>query len=265
MKQTYTIGEVASMLRINVDAIRFYERKGLVHPQKNKENKYRIFTMNNILELLDVIYYRELDMSISEISSILHSGTKSSMQTLLREKRENAQKRLLFERQLIRKIEHIEQIYDMIDTNREVSLRQFPKTWILRQGYKKDEIMKSQIESFTKDQFVMSSVFYSYHVESQEMQNLYITMEQSIMEEFGIPWDSCEELELGTCICKVVKMEKNILQKESLADLFQCAKRNGYQYDEELYVHEIPLTSYMDACNYFAEIYLPIKEKTDRK
>ncbi len=66
--------------------------------------------MNNILELLDVIYYRKLDMSISEISSILHSGTKSSMQELLKEKIENAQRRLWFERQLIRKIQHIENI-----------------------------------------------------------------------------------------------------------------------------------------------------------
>ncbi len=265
MKQTYTIGEIASMLRINVDAIRFYERKGLVHPQKNKDNKYRIFTMNNILELLDVIYYRELDMSISEISSILHSGTKSSMQALLREKRENAQRRLLFERQLIRKIEHIEQIYEMIDTNRKVSVRKFPKTWIMRQGYKKDEIMKSQIENFTKDQFVMSSVFYSYHIENQEMQNLYITMEQNIMEEFEMSWDHCEELNLGTCICKVAKMEKNILQKESLKDMFQYAKRNGFQCEKEIYVHEIPLTSYMDECNYFAEIYLPVKQKNETR
>lgn len=259
MKQTYTIGEVASMLRIGIDAIRFYERKGLVHPQKDESNKYRIFTMNNILELLDVIYYRELDMSISEISSILHSGTKSSMQKLLKEKRENAQRRILFERQLIKKIQHIENIYEMIDTSREVGIRQFPKTWIMRQGYKKDEIMKSQIENFTKDQFVMSSVFYSYHIEKQEMQNLYITMEQSIMEEFDMSWSQCEELKLGTCIYKVVKMEKNILEKDELKDMFQYAQEHRYEYEEEIYVHEIPLTSYMDECNYFAEIYLPVK------
>lgn len=257
-KQTYTIGEVASMLRIGVDAIRFYERKGLVHPQKNEENRYRVFTMNNILELLDVIYYRELDMSISEISTILHSGTKSSMKTLLKEKRENAQRRLLFEQQLIKKIRHIEQIYEMIETNSEISVRQFPKTWIMRHGEEKDEIMKSQVQSFTKDQFVMSSVFYSYRVEKQEMQDLYITMEQSILEEFNMTWEKCEELKLGTCIYKIVKMEQSVLEKENLKEMFQYAKDHNFQYEDEIYVHEIPLTSYIDEHNYFAEIYLPV-------
>lgn len=261
MKQTYTIGEIATMLRIGVDAIRFYEKKGLVHPKKDEKNKYRMFSMYNILELLDVIYYRELDIPISDIVSILQTGRKENMRELLEEKRKKAEQRIRFERQLIKKIEYIEGAYETIESHQGVKVKEFPKAWILTRGSEKEEIMKSQIVDLTKDQFVMSHLYSTYNMQSGNMQDLYITMEQSIMKEFGISWKKCTPLNLGLCIYTVVQLSDMTLQKEDIKKILIFAKEHHMVCDDIVYIHEIPLTTYTDETNYFAEIYLPIKNQ----
>ena len=39
LKQQFTISQVAQMLGLGIDAVRFYEKKGLVHPQINPDNR----------------------------------------------------------------------------------------------------------------------------------------------------------------------------------------------------------------------------------
>ena len=65
MKKYSTISEISKLLGLSTDTIRFYEKKGLVHPHVNPENNYRMYTLMNVLELLDVIYYRHLDFPLS--------------------------------------------------------------------------------------------------------------------------------------------------------------------------------------------------------
>ncbi len=259
MKQTYSIGEVSTMLRIGIDAIRFYEKKGLVHPQKDKNNKYRIYTMTNILELLDIIYYRELDMSISDIIEIIQSGSKETMKILLNEKKNNALNRIRFEKQLVKKIELIESAYNTIENHHGISVKKFPKTWILAHGNEKDEIMKSQIADFTKEQFVMSCIYSTYHIADNTREDFCITMEQSVMREFNITWKNCEKLDLGLCIYKVIQLRKEEVPIQEVDEMCLFAKKQGYKYEDIIYIHEIPLTAYTDDANYVTEIYLPVK------
>lgn len=63
MDRMFSISQVAQMLGLGIDAVRFYEKKGLVHPQVNPKNRYRMYSVYQIMELLDVGYYRGLGMS----------------------------------------------------------------------------------------------------------------------------------------------------------------------------------------------------------
>ena len=56
MKTYYTISEIGKLLGLTTDAIRFYEKKGLVHPKLHPHNHYRMYHLDNVLELLDIIY-----------------------------------------------------------------------------------------------------------------------------------------------------------------------------------------------------------------
>ena len=47
--ETYKISQIAKLLGLSSDTIRFYEKKGLVHPSENPDNQYREYDLDNIL------------------------------------------------------------------------------------------------------------------------------------------------------------------------------------------------------------------------
>lgn len=66
----YTIKEVAKRLCISTNAIRFYEKQGLIRPQRN-ENNYRSYDLNDITRLEAIILYRKMGFSLEGIKKLL--------------------------------------------------------------------------------------------------------------------------------------------------------------------------------------------------
>lgn len=71
MGKTFTIGVVAQQVGINPKAIRFYEEIGLIKPMKRAENKYRLYSPQNIEELSLIKEARDLGISITEIRKLM--------------------------------------------------------------------------------------------------------------------------------------------------------------------------------------------------
>ncbi|GAE25181.1 hypothetical protein JCM9140_1160 [Halalkalibacter wakoensis JCM 9140] len=65
------IKEMAEKLGITSRAIRFYEEKGLISPQKHPTNLYRTFSEADAKRLQAIISLREIDIPIDEIKQIL--------------------------------------------------------------------------------------------------------------------------------------------------------------------------------------------------
>lgn len=67
----YTIKEVAKLLGLNANAIRFYEKKELIKPQRH-ENNYRAYSIEDIGRLQTIMLYRKMGFSIESIEEILN-------------------------------------------------------------------------------------------------------------------------------------------------------------------------------------------------
>ena len=74
------IEEITGMLRAN---IRYYEAEGLVVPERNKENGYRIYSQADAQTLLKIKLLRTLDVPLEEIKS-LQNGASSLRDVLQR-------------------------------------------------------------------------------------------------------------------------------------------------------------------------------------
>ena len=72
------IGELADSLGISPQAVRFYEKEGLVSPQRI--GRYRTFRRMDVLKLKLVVGLRGLGFGISEIKEIIEAlgGMKSA-------------------------------------------------------------------------------------------------------------------------------------------------------------------------------------------
>ena len=65
------IKEVEKVTGISSQNIRFYEKSGLVHPDRNEENGYREYDTNDIRILKLIKMFRMIDMPIEQIKLIL--------------------------------------------------------------------------------------------------------------------------------------------------------------------------------------------------
>lgn len=65
------IGEVAERTGLSISNIRFYEKKGLIEPDREQESKYRDYTEEDVKRLKEIILYRKMDFSIETIHQLL--------------------------------------------------------------------------------------------------------------------------------------------------------------------------------------------------
>lgn len=73
------IKEVESLTGITKQNIRFYEKKGLLSPQRNQENSYREYSSNDVETLMQIKLLRKLDVSIENIHEILNGADMNAI------------------------------------------------------------------------------------------------------------------------------------------------------------------------------------------
>lgn len=86
MKDSYTIHEIAALYGVGPDALRYYERLGLVKPRRG-ENGYRIYDLNDIYRLTIIRDLRSLGFSMERIGEYLKDLSVANTLQLLDEER----------------------------------------------------------------------------------------------------------------------------------------------------------------------------------
>lgn len=67
----YRIGKVAEFLGLSSEALRNYEREGIIHARRDQESGYRYYNAWDINYLLDCTYYRSFGFPVSTCRSII--------------------------------------------------------------------------------------------------------------------------------------------------------------------------------------------------
>jgi DNA-binding transcriptional MerR regulator len=69
----YTVKQLANLAGVSVRTLHYYDQIGLLKPDSIAENGYRNYSEKEILRLQQILFFRELDFSLSEITEILDS------------------------------------------------------------------------------------------------------------------------------------------------------------------------------------------------
>ncbi|MBQ7086398.1 MAG: MerR family transcriptional regulator, partial [Clostridia bacterium] len=68
----YTIKDICRISGQSARTIRYYDKIGLLTPEKIRSNGYRIYTERQLDILQQILFYRELDMELEQIKSIIY-------------------------------------------------------------------------------------------------------------------------------------------------------------------------------------------------
>lgn len=72
------IGEVAEQTGLSISNIRFYEKKGLIEPDREQQSKYRDYTEADVKRLKEIILYRKMDFPIETIGLLIGKEVAAS-------------------------------------------------------------------------------------------------------------------------------------------------------------------------------------------
>lgn len=78
------IGELAKATGCSVEAIRFYEKQGLLPEVKRTSNNFRYYNEQHLTRLAFICYCRSLDLQLNEIKILLnlHHNSKNPSQQI---------------------------------------------------------------------------------------------------------------------------------------------------------------------------------------
>lgn len=102
----YKISDFSRITNLTVKALRYYDEEGMLTPSyRNDENSYRFYNDEDFKKAQLIAMLRTLDFSISEIKDILYNCEKlEDLPYYLEEKREMIERKIISEKELIKKI-----------------------------------------------------------------------------------------------------------------------------------------------------------------
>lgn len=78
----YTINQLAKLSGVSTRTLRFYDEIGLLKPAYYGENNYRYYQQEQLILLQQILFYRELDMSLNDIKNIIYANSFNIIQAL---------------------------------------------------------------------------------------------------------------------------------------------------------------------------------------
>lgn len=266
MSKKYTIREVAELIGISTDAIRLYEKEGLVFPLRDPNNGYRYYGSDEIQTIMGIHLYRQLDISIPEIRNLASSASLSEItvqfsafiaQTELQiQSLQNRLEKLRFMKK------HLETIQNGLNT---CSIETLPSLYVLYQQNFNKTLYENMKEVLTSPVFSFGNFCYTLrtnHTGTYSPHALEFTIREPMMKVS--PWsnksDSFKKVTACKCIHSVITAPNLNGVEWDLNPIFHYAKKNNLTCQPEGYAFYVYSLVVENIITDFYEIYLPIVE-----
>ena len=84
---TYTVQELARLSGVTVRALHHYDQIGLLRPASRTDAGYRLYGVEQVDRLQQILFLRELDLPLDEIASLLSDPSFEQSKVLLRHRK----------------------------------------------------------------------------------------------------------------------------------------------------------------------------------
>lgn len=83
MENKWTIGEMARLFDVSADALRYYEKAGLLSSSRHTDNGYRYYSYDDLVILMDILLFRNMEVSVKDIRQILTTMDVGDIKNIL--------------------------------------------------------------------------------------------------------------------------------------------------------------------------------------
>lgn len=270
MEQYYSISQVAKLLNLTPQTLRYYEQEGLIHPKK-AANGYRRYTMENIREIQDIVYYRSIDMSLEEIRNIFYHTDFSAWEKILNEKIREEQEKIMHHRSYLNRLELFSRsIAQSIQPNIPV-IRRMPTSYIIYHSAWPLPI--DQMENYLTDNIGLAWTYEVFKTERDfrgclpEPNEILRIVEADSLENFSFDKDLEKEpplptLELQECVNLLLPSPIRSACGLDISSLFDWCDYNRICLETTVFSRYVFNATENGQCSYYMELFCPITKKS---
>lgn len=191
----YKIGDVARILGISTDLLRYYEKKGVVAPTKDKQNDYRYYDAWDINFLIDCLWYKNFGFGIAQIAYMVSDCYYGDLLSVLDEKRDEIKASIRHQELLLQRIsQHLDDVTSVKEYIGKCDIRTSPEIvcYLNRYNFEfdnRDELQKLsqhwlKYMPFTRRYFEIPQDGLSGEAENYAWG---FSLSMPYVEEFGVP------------------------------------------------------------------------------
>lgn len=214
MDKRFHIGEISQFFNLPASTLRYWENAGILATNKNTENNYREYTVADLMNLSDLIFYKSLGIPLKQIQTLEHS-TPEEHEILFHEKIEELKL-------------HPLKITD-IDTDCIVSF---------------DLIEIDKLRQYIENPYLYSRVQHSDNIRTEQRGLTISTEQRSHFPKAEVLWQKNSHTYI-TCLMKeeitdgypnnlselLAHIQKNYRTGSVISRFLLCARENGKLYD----------------------------------
>ncbi|MBR3310018.1 MAG: MerR family transcriptional regulator [Lachnospiraceae bacterium] len=264
----YKIGDVAHILGISTDLLRYYEKKGVVTPSKDKQNDYRYYDAWDINFLIDCLWYKNFGFGIPQIAYMVSDCYYGDLISVLEEKQTELMDSIHHQELLLRRIrQHCEQVIRVRDLVGKCDLSPSPEVVCFFNRYDTFYDNSPEMQKLAK-QWLQYMPFLQRYFEiplypervGGHQYSWGFSLAMEYVEEFSVlvkpPLIHHPEVE---CIHSVFKSSgKNAFSPKHIDYLFDYAAENGYTPSGNARGNLVCSVLDEGALTGFFEVWLPV-------
>lgn len=239
----YTINEMASIVGVSIETLRHYEDKGILDPQRDKNNNYRLYSVGDIRKFNTSRTFRTFGFTIQETSDLLEWRSLEFVKENINGKLEDMKKEKVFLEEKIKNLENFSEMLNEINNLKDGFLiKEMPDIYHFKtqrvdkyeRNLKNEKLKKQWIEYFPVTQWARRINNSAIKFMSEELQyDNGIMIECDIAKNIGFPQELiklADKIEGG-------KVWYTIFEKDDdepydwhiFKPIFQQISENGYE------------------------------------
>jgi DNA-binding transcriptional MerR regulator len=253
MNEYIKISQLASLMGISTHQIRYFEEKGIFNPAFIEKNGYRMYGINEIYEMLHILFFRELDISVKDISILKKTDMKADYLSVLTEKKDDIETNINKLIGLKKSIEKTIQILDEVKENNEnyksVELDEI-KLKVLK-GYDHHHVLNAQ------DMLQISKENSHYNLlntlQIYDESKYYVCVEDERNFEYS--------LSQGTYIYKIENVDSYQKAEMKVTQFFKQLKKKSIQTEGPLLIQDLHQASITSGHSISIKIMMKVKNE----
>lgn len=266
-KREYLIGDVAKIVGVSRDALRFYEKKGMIHVKK-KENGYRYYQEEDIWRLMYILYHRKMNTSIEEIESLVNSrsSVERMEETIARRIREEREE-IMRHRRAIARLELTQRDIRQIERCLgRFQVASFPTGYCIGRGEDYREALKIWFERAAQTEGLDMAYFYNVlrleengKIELEETLLLFYDRLTAVVGE-GFDCSRFERTKSRDCVYTVVYSQETVPPAAAVEAAVRWGRAQGFKIGARVYVNVMSTSFGGESNRYALELYVPIEK-----